>query len=123
MVGIHRCRARQLERRILTAAVDDWQSLSGKSPGNALFEVAHARTRWILADLLRRQDRPDEAIQQLETALRDLEDFIARNGRAGVSNGLLVGLYRRVASLHEYRGNTKLAAEFLGKADSKKKSP
>ncbi|MBL6705031.1 MAG: serine/threonine protein kinase [Planctomycetaceae bacterium] len=107
----------------LTAAVDDWQSLSSTSPGNAMFEVAHARTRWILADLLRRQDRPDEAIQQLETALRDLEDFIARNGRAGVSNGLLVGLYRRVASLHEYRGNTKLAAEFLSKADSKKKSP
>ncbi len=107
----------------LTAAVDDWKSLNSTSPGNALFEVARARTRWALVDLLRRDNRPDEAIEQVETALRDLESFLAEENRGGISNGLLVGLYRRAASLHEAQGNTRLAAEFLRKADSKKKSP
>ena len=104
------------------AAVTDWRSLCDQAPTNALLHVAHARTCWTLADLHRRQNRPTEAIEQLEAAVSDLESFINENGRAGISNGLLVGLYRRMAFLHQQSGNEELAVEAIRSAEMKRKN-
>jgi len=106
----------------LMAAVTDWRSLCDQAPTNALLHVAHARTCWTLADLHRRQNRPTEAIEQLEAAVSDLESFINENGRAGISNGLLVGLYRRMAFLHQQSGNEELAVEAIRSAEMKRKN-
>ena len=83
-----------------------------------LLHVAEARTRWTLADLQQRQSRPAEALEQLEAAVKNLESFINQNGRAGISNGLLVGLYRRAATLYEESGSPDIATETRTRADA-----
>lgn len=118
-LGTHHSLAQNIKQaeQSLMAAVTDWRSLCDQAPTNALLHVAHARTCWTLADLHRRQNRPIEAIEQLEAAVSDLESFIDENGRAGISNGLLVGLYRRLAAVYEETGNTR-SATARDKADS-----
>ena len=123
-LGTHHSLAQNTEQaeRLLKAAITDWQSLSDQAPTNALLQVAHARTRWTLADLQRRQNRPEEAIEELQAALKNLESFINQNGRAGISNGLLVGLYRQVATLYGKSGKPDLATEARTKADALRKA-
>jgi hypothetical protein len=121
-LGTHHSLTRNTEQaeRLLKAAITDCQSLSDQAPANALLQVA--RTGWTLADLQRRQNRPEEAVEQLQAALKNLESFINQNGRAGISNGLLVGLYRRVATFYEESGKPDLPTEARTKADAFRKA-
>ena len=117
-LGTHHSLTRNTEQaeRLLKAAITDWQSLSDQAPANALLQVA--RTGWTLADLQRRQNCPEEAVEQLQAALKNLESFINQNGRTGISNGL----YRRVATLYEESGKPDLPTEARTKADAFRKA-
>ena len=117
-LGTHHSLTRNTEQaeRLLKAAITDWQSVSDQAPANALLQVA--RTGWTLADLQRRQNCPEEAVEQLQAALKNLESFINQNGRTGISNGL----YRRVATLYEESGKPDLPTEARTKADAFRKA-
>ena len=104
------------ENHLRKAAIQ-FESLSDSSPQNPLYQVSLARTRWELAESLRRQDSSHAAREVLERAITDYRTFRETKVGQRSSLGLLVGLHRQLARTLEQLGEEELAAEASLRAD------